>query len=256
MSIFFCSLRIPQNESIFFEKTVHYGHILKIRKRDGYMMNLYDAIFQGIMTGNVQQTALECRKLLDQNIDPRDILDHSLIPAMDRLDTMLTCGERFIPQILLSAKAMQRAVDLLGSAMMEQHQAPLSQGTVVLGTVQGDIHNIGKNLVDFLLQSVGFHVVDLGVNVSAEQFIEAVRRHGARIVALSAMLTSSMVSMRAVVQRLQQEDFGYPVRIIVGGNPITANFARSIHACFAGNIIETMHLALEFAEEAGNGQES
>lgn len=212
-------------------------------------MNLYDAVFQSIMTGNARQTELECQKLLDQNISPIDILENSLIPAMDRLDAMLTCGEGFIPQILLSAKAMQGAVNILGSTMVENYHSPLSRGTVVLGTVQGDIHNIGKSLVDFLLQSVGFQVVDLGVNVSADQFVGAIRKNGARIVALSAMLTSSMVSMRAVVQRLLREDFGYPIRIIVGGNPITANFARSIHACFAGNIVETVQLAMEYADE-------
>ncbi len=219
-------------------------------------MNGYDAVFEGILTGNAEQTKRECQKLLEENVEPEEILNNSLLPAMNRLDTMLTCGERFIPQILLSAKAMQSAVNLLGAAMMEKNQTPLTQGTVVLGTVQGDIHNIGKNLVDFLLQSVGFQVVDLGVNVNAEQFVEAVRKHRANIVALSAMLTSSMVSMRAVARRLQEEDFGYPIRIIVGGNPITASFARSIRACFAGNVVETMHLALEFARGEGEPLES
>lgn len=200
------------------------------------------------MTGDVRQTELECRKLLDQGADPSDILGSSLIPAMDSLDTMLNRGEQFIPQILLSAKAMQTAVNLLGAAMLENNQSLLDRGAVVLGTVQGDIHNIGKNLVDYLLQSAGFQVVDLGVNVSADQFVEAVRKHEARIVALSAMLTSSMVRMREVAQRLQEEDFGYPIRIIVGGNPITASFARDIGTCFAENIVETMQLALEFAD--------
>lgn len=213
------------------------------------MMNLYNDVFQSIMTGDARQTELECRKLLDQNVKPSDILEHSLIPAMDQLDTMLNRGERFIPQILLSAKAMQSAVDLLGCTMLERNrQSSLYRGTVVLGTVQGDIHDIGKNLVDFLLQSVGFQVVNLGVNVKAEQFVAAVRAHKARIIALSAMLTTSMVYMRDVVQRLQKEDFGYPVRIIVGGNPITSNFARSVQACFAGNIVETMQLAVEFVD--------
>ena len=108
-------------------------------------MNGYDAVFEGILTGNAEQTKRECQKLLEENVEPEEILNNSLLPAMNRLDTMLTCGERFIPQILLSAKAMQSAVNLLGAAMMEKNQTPLTQGTVVLGTVQGDIHNkIGR----------------------------------------------------------------------------------------------------------------
>ena len=208
-------------------------------------MGPYRVIFQSIMDGDVQRTAQECRRLLEAGADPIQILDQSMIPAMDHLDAMLTSGERFIPQVLLSAKAMQGAVQILGDALLERSAPSISRGTVVLGTVQGDIHNIGKNLVEVLLSSVGFQVVDLGVNVSAEQFIQAVRVHRAGTVALSAMLTSSMVSMRAVVQRLRREDFGWPIRIIVGGSPITATFARSIHADFAGNITETVRLALE-----------
>lgn len=207
-------------------------------------MNQYEAILQSIIDGDEQKTISQCRELIEQGSRPVDILEKGMIPAMDRLGELLAREERFIPQILLSARAMQSAVALIRPLLLRQTSSGAVHNCVVVGTVRGDIHTIGKNLVGIMLQSAGFRVVDLGVDVGDEEFVRAVRESGSRIVAMSALLTTSMNSMRQAVQRLRREDFGYPLRIIVGGGPITPSFAGEIRAEFAANLMDTVRLAL------------
>ncbi len=210
-------------------------------------MNQFDAIFQSIIDGDEEQTVSLCHKLLEKGCSPVDILEKGMIPAMDRLGVLLSREERFIPQILLSARAMQGAVAIIRPLLLQRKEINTNvRGVAVVGTVQGDIHTIGKNLVGIMLQSAGFEVVDLGANVSPEDFIQAIRKSGAHLVALSAMLTTSMNTMRNTVHQLQQEEFGRPIRIIVGGGPITPSFAREIHAEFSDNMMGTVRLALDY----------
>ena len=217
-------------------------------------MNPYEAIFQNTLDGNEQGVLAACRELLDEGYRPIDILEQGMIPAMDRLGELLSRGERFVPQVLISAKAMQSAVSFLQPILLEQGQAPATRNVVVVGTVQGDIHTIGKNLVSIMLQSSGCKVIDLGANVSAERFIQAIRDSGARVVAMSALLTSSMPRMRQIVRRIQQEDFGWPVKIILGGGPITPSFARELNVTFGGSMVDTTQKAnastLDFSDVA------
>ena len=203
-------------------------------------MNQFNAIFQSIIDGEEEKTVTHCRELLAKGCRPVDILEKGMIPAMDRLGVMLSREERFIPQILLSARAMQKAVAIIRPLLLEK---------VVVGTVQGDIHTIGKSLVGIMLQSAGFDVTDLGSNVSAERFIAQLRADGARIVAMSAMLTTSMASMKETVKRIRQVDFGYPVHIIVGGGPITPSFARELGVEFSATMMDTARLATEISAE-------
>lgn len=201
----------------------------------------YDAIFQCIMDGNERKAVSLCEEAMANGYHPFDILEKGMLPAMDHMGSLLSKGELFIPQILASARAMQDALDLLQPKLLGNN-IPLLQHTVVLGTVKGDIHSIGKNLVGIILRTTGYQVVDLGVNVSAEQFVNAVRTHKAQSVAMSSLLTTSMQNMRKIVTRLRQEDFGYPLQIIVGGGPITPSFAREVQADFASNMMETARL--------------
>ena len=213
-------------------------------------MNPYDAIFQNVLEGNEQGVLDACRDLLDRGYPPIDILEQGLIPAMDHL------GERFVPQVLISAKAMQRAVSYLQPVLVAEKQLPSAPNVVVVGTVQGDIHTIGKNLVSIMLQSTGSRVIDLGANVSAERYIRAIRESGARVVCLSALLTSSMNRMRQIVRQIQKEDFGWPVKIILGGGPITPSFARELNVTFGGSMVDTTQKAnastLDFPDVAAS----
>lgn len=207
----------------------------------------YDSIFQSIMDGDDRKTVSLCEEAVANGYHPIDILEKGMIPAMDHLGNLLARGELFIPQILASARAMQEAVNFIQPKLLG-NSIPILQHTVVVGTVKGDIHTLGKNLVSIMLRATGFQVVDLGVNVGAEQFVNAVREHHARTVAMSALLTTSMQNMRKIVKQLREEDFGYPLQIIVGGGPITANFAREVNATFASNMMETARLVQSASE--------
>lgn len=212
-------------------------------------MNRFNTIFQSIIDGDEEKTVAQCRELLARGCRPVDILEKGMIPAMDRLGVMLSREERFIPQILLSARAMQKAVAIIRPLLLEQADGAEHREKVVVGTVQGDIHTIGKSLVGIMLQSAGFDVTDLGSNVSAERFIAQLRADGSRIVAMSAMLTTSMASMKETVKRIRQEDFGYHVHIIVGGGPITPSFARELGVEFSATMMDTARLATEISTE-------
>ena len=229
----------------FLEKTVYNKYIGPIRLQEkGQFMDTYSAVYESILRGDEQAVLDGCKKLLDDGCPPIDILEKGLIPAMDQLGEFLNSGERYIPQVLIASKAMQNAIALLHPLLTEDQQQDSSrENVVVVGTVQGDIHTIGKNLVAIMLKSAGCRVIDLGTNVGAEKFIDAVRKYDANVVAMSALLTSSMLKMKQIAKKIRQEDFGRPVRIIVGGGPITPSFAREIEAEFGGTMIDTARKA-------------
>lgn len=209
-------------------------------------MGPYDQIYRCVLDGDEPSVLAACEELLKKQHRPLDILEQGLIPAINDLGELLHQGKIFVPQILLSAKAMQSAVRLLRPSLLADGKANNTHRpiTVVIGTVQGDIHAIGKNLVGIMLESTGCQVIDLGVNVSAEKFVAAVHEHHASVVCISALLTSSMERMRQIVQRLQGEEFDAPIQIIVGGGPITPSFARDINATYGGSLVDTAQKAV------------
>lgn len=208
----------------------------------------FDELFRCIMDGDERKTVALLESALDSGYRPIDILEKGMIPAMDYLGKMLSKGEVFVPQILISARAMQDGLDVLQPKLLCKKDVPLLQHAVIVGTVKGDIHSIGKNLVATILRTTGFQVVDLGVNVSTEQFIQAVYEYKAQSVAMSALLTTSMQNMRRMVKRLRKEEFGYPLQIIVGGGPVTASFAREVGATYASNMMETARLVQDASQ--------
>ena len=220
-------------------------------------MDTYSVVYDSILQGDEKAVLAGCRKLLSEGHSAIDILEQGLIPAMDRLGEYLNEGEKFIPQVLIASKAMQNAISLLHPLLAENgKEGYRRQSVVVIGTVQGDIHTIGKNLVAMMLKSAGCKVIDLGANVSAERFIKAVRENNADIVAMSALLTSSMLRMKQIAKRIKEEDFGHPVRIIVGGGPITPNYAREIHAEFGATMVDTARKASITQEGSNKSPES
>ena len=165
---------------------------------------------------------------LGNGIAAKEILDTGLIPGMDIVGQRMKTGEMFIPEVLRSAKAMQAAMDLLRPHLSEKDSMGL--GTYVIGTVEGDLHDIGKNLVSMMLQGAGFTVVDLGTSVKPQDFVDAVKEHKAVIVGMSALLTTTMPKMDETVKALQEAGIRDQVKIMAGGAPVTDKFVQEIGA--------------------------
>lgn len=186
------------------------------------MDKLYEAIFKGMAP--LAKTAVQ--EALNDNKSPQDIIDGSMIPAMEAIGAEFEAGKVFVPNLLLSARAMKSALDILKPLMMAGLTTTI--GTVVIGTVKGDLHDIGKNLVASMLEGRGFKVINLGTDVSKERFIEAARENNADIMCLSALLTTTMDYMKEIVDAVRAE--GLDIKIMVGGAPLTQEFATSIGA--------------------------
>ena len=183
---------------------------------------------QGIIRGDRENVVRLIREDLAEGRGPVPILNDGLIPGMEELGDQFGRGEVFIPELMAAAKAMTAAMDILRPLLEESGVEPL--GKIVMGTVKGDMHDIGKNLVCMMLRGAGFEVIDLGVNTSAEQFIEALDTSGARIMGMSALLTTTMNRMGTIIENIRKAPFGDEVRIMVGGAPLDEEFAEKIGA--------------------------
>ncbi|MCS7225053.1 MAG: corrinoid protein [Armatimonadetes bacterium] len=183
---------------------------------------------EAIINGKRQEAGELTQKLVDAGVSPKRILDEGLIAGMTVVGERFKNGEYFVPEVLVAARAMKTALQILRPLLTQTDIQPI--GTVVLGTVRGDLHDIGKNLVAMMLEGAGFRVVDLGVDVPAEKFVEAAKEHRAQIVGLSALLTTTMTHMPEVIKKLEEEGMRRSVRVIVGGAPVTQEWADRIGA--------------------------
>ncbi|KNZ43611.1 cobalamin B12-binding domain-containing protein [Acetobacterium bakii] len=202
-------------------------------------------IFQKIIEGDEVCTVELCRECLSNGYDAMEILEKSMIPAMDQCGVLLTNRKSFIPQVLMSTRAMQAGIEVLKPYLSQQENKLMISETVIIGTVMGDVHTIGKNLVSIMLESVGTTVIDLGANISGKEFIDAITKYQARFVMMSAMLTSAMVSMRKIVKEIKDHEFGWDVVIIIGGVMVTLAFAKEIGVEYAENAIIGMEKILK-----------
>jgi 5-methyltetrahydrofolate--homocysteine methyltransferase len=199
---------------------------------------LYDAILNGDQKTSVALT----RQALDEGVAPLDLIHRYMIPAMDEAGKRFECEDFFVPELLLAARAMKGALELLRPRLAASGAQPA--GRVVIGTVKGDLHDIGKNLVSSMLEGGGFEVTDLGADVSPERFIEAVRKTGAQIVCLSALLTVTMPSMKTTIEAFRQAGIRDQVKVLIGGAPVTEQYAREIGADgYGGNANAAVALA-------------
>lgn len=191
-------------------------------------MEIFNKIAEEVQKGNSGPVEELIQQALSQNISAEDILYQGLVEGMNIVSEKYRNNECFIPEVLISAKAMSLGLEmlnpLLGAANIK------SQGKVVMGTIQGDLHDIGKNIVAMLLQGAGFEVVDLGADVPIEKFLDSAEKEEADIVGMSALLTTTMINMRAVVEGLNSRSFKKPVKVIIGGAPVTQDFADQINA--------------------------
>jgi 5-methyltetrahydrofolate--homocysteine methyltransferase len=187
-----------------------------------------ETIYQAVLEGDAEEAASQVQAGLDAGIAPSDILNKGCIAAMGEVGRLFEEGEMFVPEMLIAARAMQA-----GMAVLKPHLAEgeiTSAGKVILGTVAGDLHDIGKNLVGMMMEGAGFEIVDLGTDVNAAAFVEAVREHNADIVGMSALLTTTMPSMTATVEALTEAGLRDKVKVLVGGAPVTQAFADQIGA--------------------------
>ena len=185
---------------------------------------LYDAI----LSGNAKKAEEVTKAALAANVDPSELLGKYMIPAMDEVGKRFECNEYFVPELLIAARAMKTALQLLTPSLAAA--GAKAAGRVVIGTVQGDLHDIGKNLVASMLEGGGFQVVDLGVDVPPAKFVEAAKEQAGSILAMSALLTTTMTQMKAVIKALEEAGIRANTKVIIGGAPITQQYADEIGA--------------------------
>ena len=192
-------------------------------------MAQFEELQQAIIDGKAPVAKELTDKMLAEGIRPGEFFPKAIIPAMDEVGRRMRECEFFIPEVLIAARAARASSDILRPLLVGA-DAMTAAGTVVCGTVKGDLHDIGKNIVAMMLESAGFKIIDLGVDVSADKIVNAVREHKANLVAMSALLTTTMVNMKGVVEALTAAGLRTQVKIMVGGAPVTDAWAHSIGA--------------------------
>ncbi len=209
------------------------------------LKQLYDAV----VSGDAKATHALTQQALAEGIDPLQLVNEYMVPAMDEVGRRFECNEYFVPELLISARAMKAALDLIRPLLTARGDKPV--GRVAIGTVKGDLHDIGKNLVASLLEGGGFEVIDLGVNVAPEKFIATVREKDANIVAMSALLTTTMPAMKTTIEALKQAGVRDKVKVLIGGAPITQKYADEIGADgYSENAVGAVALAKKAAADA------
>ena len=192
------------------------------------MHDLLQGIHQSIIEGNQRTTTETVQAALDASLAPETILKEGMISAMAEVGQLFEEGEYFVPDMLLSARAMQSGLALLKPYLAQAEVK--SMGRVAIGTVQGDWHDIGKNLVAIMLEGAGFEITDLGTDVPPEKFVQSIGQGDFDILAMSALLTTTMTNMQATIQALQEAGLRDRIKIIIGGAPVTESYARQIGA--------------------------
>jgi len=192
------------------------------------MESLVKEIYRNVLEGQNGAVKEKVQAALDAGIPAPAILNDGMIAAMAEVGRLFEEGEYYVPEMLISARAMQAGLALLKPYLLESEVK--SQGKVVIGTVKGDLHDIGKNLVAMMLEGAGFEVIDLGNDVGPEKFVDATRESGAQVVALSALLTTTMPAMSATIEALQAAGLRQQTKVMIGGAPITTEYAVTIGA--------------------------
>jgi 5-methyltetrahydrofolate--homocysteine methyltransferase len=192
------------------------------------MNDKFSKLYNAILEGDVAGAKDGVQTALDAGLEPGNILAEGMIAAMKEVGRLFEEGEYYVPEMLIAARAMQAGLGLLKPYLVQSDVK--SAGKVAIGTVKGDLHDIGKNLVALMLEGAGFEVKDLGVDVSPEKFIEAISEGGAEIIALSALLTTTMPNMKTTIETIQQAGLRDKVKIIIGGAPVTQDYANQVGA--------------------------
>ena len=187
-----------------------------------------ETIFQGILEGDMPAVQEATQAALDGGTAAQEILNEAMIPAMDEVGRLFEENEYYVPELLIAARAMKAGLTILRPELVATGIE--AKGKVALGTVKGDLHDIGKNLVGIMIEGAGFDIIDLGVDVGPEQFVEAVSDQGAQVIGLSALLTTTMPSMQRTIDALKEAGLRDQVKVIIGGAPVTQRYADEIGA--------------------------
>jgi len=209
------------------------------------LKQLYDAV----VSGDAKATQALTQQALADGVDPLKLVNDYMVPAMDEVGRRFEANEYFVPELLISARAMKASLEIIRPLLAARGDQPL--GRVAIGTVKGDLHDIGKNLVGSLLEGGGFEVIDLGVNVTPEKFIATVNEKNANIIAMSALLTTTMPAMKTTIDALKQAGVRNKVKILIGGAPITQKYADEIGADgYSENAVGAVALAKKAVKPA------
>jgi len=192
------------------------------------MSALYERLSTAVLEGNEERVPKLVQKGLDEGLAPKDILDNGLIVGMNEVGARFKRGDMFVPEVLMAAKSMQAGLTLLRPELVASGAKLI--GKIVMGTVKGDLHDIGKNLVGMMCQGAGFEVIDLGFNVDPEKFIQAIKEHQPDVVGMSALLTTTMRAMGHTIKAIEEAGLRDQLKIMVGGAPVDAEFAERIGA--------------------------
>jgi 5-methyltetrahydrofolate--homocysteine methyltransferase len=202
---------------------------------------------EAVIAGDMARTKSLTEEALEAGIEPASILNDALISGMDKVGELFKVNEIYVPEVLLAAKSMQNAMGVLKPRLVDSGIQP--RGKIVVGTVRGDLHDIGKNLVAMMLEGAGFEIIDLGNDVPAEKFVEAAVENDAGVIGMSALLTTTMHVMKETVEMLGEKGLSDKVKTMIGGAPVTASFASEIGAAGYGDDAATaVDLAKEFLE--------
>ncbi len=192
------------------------------------MPELYGRISDAVVSGNIEEIGKITQQALDKGLHAKEILEKGLLPGMDIVGQRFKVCEMFIPEVLRSAKTMHASMDILKPFLSGSGAA--GSRRVIIGTVEGDLHDIGKNLVGMMLEGAGFQVIDLGANVAAQGFVDAIQQQRADILGMSALLTTTMPKMKETMDVLQEAGIRKQIKVMVGGAPVTQDFANKIGA--------------------------
>jgi 5-methyltetrahydrofolate--homocysteine methyltransferase len=213
------------------------------------MSTIYQQLYTTILEGDSDKVPGLVQTALKQGLVPKDILDNGMVLGMNEVGVRFKAGDMFVPEVLMSAEAMQAGLKVLRPHLISSGAKLI--GKIVIGTVKGDLHDIGKNLVGMLCEGAGFEVIDLGFNIEPEKFVEAIKQHQPQIVGLSALLTTTMRAMGHTIKALEEAGLRDKVKIMVGGAPVDAEFAKRIGADgYGSNAPAGADLAKKFAGAA------
>ena len=208
-----------------------------------------DQLYFAIIDGNAKAAAAVTKEAVAADVDPQTLLTDYMIPAMDEVGARFEANECFVPELLISARAMKAGMEVIRPLLLGKAVEPA--GRVVVATVQGDLHDIGKNLVATMLEGGGFQIVDIGTDVSPDKLADAVQAHQPQLIALSALLTTTLPSMKRMLDRLTQDGLRAGVKVMIGGAPVTQDFADEIGADgYSDNAAGAVNLARQLVGAA------
>jgi len=204
---------------------MNYG---ELNMREEFLVSSFNELADAVINGNFAKVNEITVGMIDSKVDPLRIISEGLIAGMNVVGVRFKAEDMFVPEVMMSAKAMAGGMDIVKPLIADADMP--SAGTVVVGTVKGDLHDIGKSLVCMILESAGFEVINLGTDIPPEGFVQAVREHKPQIVGLSALLTTTMLNMKSTIELLKEEGLRDGIKVIIGGAPVSQSFADEIGA--------------------------